>query len=545
MKKSTTLFPFPARALVGALALFAALAVLFTLSVVPLTSVINADGGGDNASEANEADADGDNASEANETDSDTPNRAPVFDSDTVVMSVPENSKPGTIIGTLSASDDDGDDLLYRLSYKTNSCDAEFFRFNRDTGMLRVKAPLDFEARRTYKLCAVVLDGHRGKDFADVTINVTDVKERPGSLTNFVYHRDRIYVTWDLPDMTGKPPLLGYIVERQLSPGAGWRGGRLGLQVLYIGYHVPGTQDWETVKLHVWRIRAYNDEGKGPWTFYTLENLVTGGPPGALQTKANDSRRQVAAPAQQPPGSVTEIALTAGKAPNRGTIDVSWVNPDMTGKQSIVGYSIEYRDATPSFAGGWQAHSYNGVDAATQITGLSEGHLYEVRVQARNQDGVGPWSSAAIATYSDTHLEPSGATSSGGSAQPPPAPTTQSQPTPAPVQQLPGSVTELTLTAGKTPNRSAMNVSWGSPDMSGKPPITIYELQYRDATPSVDSDWQHHSYDSWDTSIRITGLSEGYIYEVRVRAVNDDGSGPWASASVTTYSDTHLEPDGN
>ena len=81
---------------------------------------------------------------------------------------------------------------------------------------------------------------------------------------------------------------------------------------------------------------------------------------------------------------------------------------------------------------------------------------------------------------------------------------------------------------GLTPlNATSLFVSWDEPDNVG-PAITGYDVEY-----SLDgvsfSDWDHNG---TSRRARITGLSAGTLYYVRVRAVNDEGSGSWSGSSV-------------
>ena len=106
------------------------------------------------------------------------PNTAPVFASDTTTRSIAENTPANRNIGSpVSATDQDNDTLTYSLS----DTDAGSFRIVSSTGQLRTHAVLDFESKRTYSVRVNVADGRGGTDFIDVTINVTDVDERPSN----------------------------------------------------------------------------------------------------------------------------------------------------------------------------------------------------------------------------------------------------------------------------------------------------------------------------------------------------------------------------
>ena len=108
-------------------------------------------------------------------------NAAPVFpdqdfltpgdQSDRTSRKVAENAKAGRNIGSpLSAHDDDGDLLIYRLA----GADAAFFRISRNDGQLKTRTPLNYEVRNVYTVVVTASDPSGAKDRILVTINVTD-----------------------------------------------------------------------------------------------------------------------------------------------------------------------------------------------------------------------------------------------------------------------------------------------------------------------------------------------------------------------------------
>ena len=88
--------------------------------------------------------------------------------------------------------------------------------------------------------------------------------------------------------------------------------------------------------------------------------------------------------------------------------------------------------------------------------------------------------------------------------------------------------------------KTALNVSWSAPDMTGKPAITDYDVQYR---ASGDWTWASHSFTGKRTYTTITGLTEGTSYEVQVRATNDDeGTSAWSDSGTATTQDKNVNP---
>ena len=86
----------------------------------------------------------------------------------------------------------------------------------------------------------------------------------------------------------------------------------------------------------------------------------------------------------------------------------------------------------------------------------------------------------------------------------------------------PGAPT-VTATSGST---TSLDVSWTTPANAGKPPITSYDLQYRQE--GTTGDFQNGPQNVSDTSMAIPNLQPGILYQVRVRATNAEGDGPYS-----------------
>ena len=77
----------------------------------------------------------------------------------------------------------------------------------------------------------------------------------------------------------------------------------------------------------------------------------------------------------------------------------------------------------------------------------------------------------------------------------------------------------------------ALEVSWTAPENPDRPPLFDYEVHYR---VEGQADWKGHPFDGIDTSTTIKALWPGTTYEVRVRAVNEDGPGEWSETGTGT-----------
>ena len=92
-------------------------------------------------------------------------------------------------------------------------------------------------------------------------------------------------------------------------------------------------------------------------------------------------------------------------------------------------------------------------------------------------------------------------------------------------------------------------VRWTPPENAGRPDITGYDIQYDYGN---NDNWINGPQNVDGTSAEITGLEDGAFYGVRVRAKNDEGSGPWAVTdfTITNVLDVEVEtlepfiPDG-
>ena len=76
----------------------------------------------------------------------------------------------------------------------------------------------------------------------------------------------------------------------------------------------------------------------------------------------------------------------------------------------------------------------------------------------------------------------------------------------------------VSATAGSI---TSLDVSWTAPSNVGRPPITHYNLRYRE--DSVET-WTDGPQNVTGTAAQITGLTAGTPYQVQVQAVNDEGS---------------------
>ena len=134
---------------------------------------------------------------------------------DPVSFSVEENAAATTVVGTVMATDGDGDTLTYTVTGTDATAFAETFALNANSGEITVKAggTVDFETKPSYVITVNVSDGQDGDGQADnaiddmvmVTITVTNLNE-PGSVTVMPAPVAGIASTADVTDPDGTVP---------------------------------------------------------------------------------------------------------------------------------------------------------------------------------------------------------------------------------------------------------------------------------------------------------------------------------------------------
>ncbi len=92
------------------------------------------------------------------------------------------------------------------------------------------------------------------------------------------------------------------------------------------------------------------------------------------------------------------------------------------------------------------------------------------------------------------------------------------------VEEPPGKPVALAVSAlGST----GLQVTWDAPENTG-PAISGYDVEYR---ARDTEDYLDAGHEGTETRATITGLARQTLYEVRARAVNDEGAGAWSDTS--------------
>ena len=180
---------------------------------------------------------------------------------------------------------------------------------------------------------------------------------------------------------------------------------------------------------------------------------------------------------------------------NKGStgFTVSWTAPTGTSGLTITGYKVEYRTASSS---DYTDAGHTGTSTSITLTGLthSTGYVVEIRALAGTEKSV--WSDPLYtATLSQYPINaPTGLTVSDRSS-------------------------------------TGFTVSWTAPTETSGLTITGYEVKYRIATSSDESDAGHTG---TSTSVDLTGLTQNKAYAVRIRALAGTEKGLWSTSVYTS-----------
>ena len=232
------------------------------------------------------------------------------------------------------------------------------------------------------------------------------------------------------------------------------------------------------------RVRAVNSLGSGPWA----------------QIRGRTSRDQ--------PGPVTGLTVVAGYE----QLLLSWTAP----VQNVTGYQVEYKESTAS---SWTAADHTGIATRATIDELTNGTAYDVRVRAVNRidnvDRLGESWVQAQGTPTDTVVK---TLAEGGPGK--------------------GHIGEV------DEHDAALTVAWGKPATgltAGEgSAVTAYDVEYKESTAGSWTDAAHTGLARFKT---ITGLTNGAIYDLRVRARTEGSvAGEWSDTAQGTPRAANLPP---
>ncbi len=83
------------------------------------------------------------------------------------------------------------------------------------------------------------------------------------------------------------------------------------------------------------------------------------------------------------------------------------------------------------------------------------------------------------------------------------------------------------VSRNSTNPQTKLDVSWTAPNVTGKPPITDYDVQYK---KSSDSTWTPHTFTGTSTTTTLINLTANTTYQVQVKAKNAEGNSGWSAS---------------
>ena len=401
---------------------------------------------------------------------------APVFTEGDgpINRSIPENTVAGEPIGApVSATDADANDVL---GYSLGGADATAFDIDSATGQIKTRAALNYEARSSYFVTVTVNDGVLTASIA-ATIRVTDVDGEapaaPAAPTVAAGATDgetTLDVKWEAPVNTG-PPIENYSIR--------YRAGSSGefSPVRFSGVGLGATiKELSPGATYEVQIRAVNEEGTSPWSAS-----------GQGETRPTPNRPPV---------------FTEGDGPINRSI------PENTAAGGPIGGRVSATDADSNDVlsyglGGAYATAFD-IDSATGQIKTRAALNYEARstylVTVTVSDGVLTAGIAVRIRVTNVYGE---------------APAVPAAPT---------------VVAGATDGETTLDVKWEAPVNTG-PPIENYNIRYRAGS---SGEFSPVRFSGVGLGATIKELSPSTMYEVQVKAVNDEGASPWSASGQGT-----------
>ena len=206
----------------------------------------------------------------------DSNDNAPKFSKSYYVMTVPENSHPGTFVGIVNASDVD---LTSRghISFFLSHPNSKAFNMNNITGNITTVLQLDREQRDMYNFSVIARDEDGLHSRAMITVIVGDVNDnRPfferNSYTISVY--ENISVGMDIYKLEAKDHDIGWNAQISYEFISGNDGGTFDLDKSNGQISLLNKLDREKMDKYVLKFRAIDNGGLTSQTLATVKILV-------------------------------------------------------------------------------------------------------------------------------------------------------------------------------------------------------------------------------------------------------------------------------
>ncbi len=512
------------------------------------------------------------------------------FPNTSATRSIAENSAAGSNVGAAVTATDTENHTLY---YSLNGTDKDTFDIGLNTGQITVKTGHipNYEAKTSYSLTVEVSDRKDTDDNPDtkiddtitVTINVTDVLEPPAApaaptvAQNTATPTTKLDVSWTVPVMTGKPAISDYDVQYRLSGDSSWT-----------SHSFTGTGTSTTLtgltkgKSYEVQVRAVNAEGDGAWSAtgtaitkadgvtrsvkensavgtsigdpvtatsnpnsYTLTHTLSGTDASSFTIESSSGQIKVKADLDYETKKEYSVIVTVKAAQAGANAQSFTLDPNAPGDY-VIPVTINVTDVNdkPTFPGllgptrSIAENSAVGSNVGAPVTATDQdGDTLTYSLTGTDADKFEINSSTGqITVGSNTSLDYEAKTNYLVTVQVSDGKPDKSIDASAlvninvtDVNEPPPKMSAPSVNQNSESPESKLNVAWAAPDMTGKPAITDYDVQYR---LSGGSSWTSHSFTGTGTNTILTGLTDGKKYEVQVRAVNDEGDGAWSASGT-------------
>ncbi len=440
-------------------------------------------------------------------------------------------------------------------------------------------------------------------DTITVTINVTDVAEPPAApaaptvAANSTTPTTKLDVSWTVPVMTGKPAISDYDVQYRLSGDSSWTSHS------FTGTGTSTTLSSLTSgKSYEVQVRATNAEGTSAWSASGTAITEAGGVTREVaENSAADTNVGAAVTATSNPNNYTfthslsgtdaskfEIASSTGQITVKSGTDLDYETKTsysvvVTVRAAQAGASAQSLSLEPNAPGDYE------IPVTINVTDVNEkakfkdigffGVTREIAENSAEDANVGApvtatdpddgdtltysligtdadkfdidSSTGQITVGSGTSLDYEAKTNYLVTVQASDGKDENGDPDTAidasalvnvnvtDVNEPPAAPAAPSVSQNTATPKTKLDVSWTAPDVTGKPAITDYDVQYK---KSSDSTWTSHSFTGTGTSTTLTGLEEGTDYDVQVRAVNDEGDGAWSGSGNANTQDKNVNP---
>ena len=316
----------------------------------------------------------------------------------------------------------------------------------------------------------------QGPYSATATASTDNVPDAPTGLTA-QSGVGSVTLTWNPPASDGGSPIISYTVQYRVSGTPTWTPITNANPIVVIpplNYNDPVTLQYTVI-------------GLLNGTLYDFEvaavNASGTGPYSAIVTASTYAVPDA------------PIGLTA--QPGVKSVSLTWLPPLSDGGTPITLYAVQFRvSGIGSFVTAVTIPTLiplTPVPLHCIVTVLLDGTLYDFRVAAVNAVGVGAYASITEST---------------------------------------DAVPDAPISLTGTPGNAQVTLYWTAPTNDGGTPITNYLVEFKlDASVT----WTAFSHaPSTATTIVVTGLTNGSLYDFRVSAINAVGTGPPSNIFETT-----------